>query len=258
MQKIYITLLSGMLLLLGAVNAFAGALQETRVTLESGRFDLAVEQGSNLGTSDGLALAAEALNAKLLLGQAERKTKTAKQAMKLAQAALALEPKNAEAQLQYALAYGFYGRHASSFKAWRKNLPKKIRIEIDKAAALAPEDMRVEALKGAWHLNLLYRASGFDVEKRYGANKEQGIKHFKNALVQHGDDIIIQTTYLMLNYILEPEQQAEDTKASLQKSLLSLKPKNAVERQILKQMQGVYAGFQTGNALELAEAFVNQ
>ena len=259
MKLVTWALLSGILLFVCTGNAFANSLKEVRTTLESGNYDLAVELGSALGSTGGLVLAAEALNAKLLLGEAKRNTKTAKQAMKLAQAALVVEPKNAEAQLQYALAYGFYGRHVSSFTAWRKNLPKKIKIEIDKAAALNPKDARVEALKGAWHLNLLYRAKGFDVKKRYGANEREGIAYFQKALAStQNQDIIISSSFLMLQYVLDPEARADQTKLLLQTVILTKKPSNAVERQVMDQMRGIYAGFVTGDSLELAEEFVNQ
>ncbi len=255
-----LTLLSiiAILLVSGNTQASAASAKDVRLTLESGRYDLAVEQGSALGTADGLVLAAEALNAKLLLGKAERKTKTAKKAMKLAKAALALEPKNAEAQLQYALAYGFYGRHVSTFTAWRKNLPKKILAEIDKAIALAPEDGRALALKGAWHLNLLYRANGFDVEKRYGANAGTGKTYFQNARTSEPNDVIILASFLMLEYVLAPDTLSGKTKLALENTLLQLKPRNAIERQVQAQMQDVYTGFSTGNALKQAEIFVNQ
>jgi len=259
MRAIYITLVTGIFLLFGAANAFAGALQDIRVTLESGQYDLAAEQASGLGTTDGLVLAAEALNAKLLLGHAKHKTKTAKRSMKLAKAALELDPNNPEAQFQYALAYGFYGRYASSFKAWRKKLPQKIRIEIEKAAAMAPEDPRVEALKGAWHWNLLYRANGFDVGKRFGASEEVGRRHFQKALQNNPDGrIIMYANFLMLDFILHPEKQAAPTKRALKTNLLPLQPQNAIERQILVQMQNIYTGFETGTALKQAKNFVEQ
>lgn len=245
-------------LLASGANAFAASAQDIRVTLESGRYDLAAAQGSALGTADGLVLAAEALNAKLLLGKAERKTKTAKKAMKLAQAALILEPKNAEAQLQYALAYGFYGRHVSSFTAWRKNLPKKIWVEIDKAAALAPDDRRTQALKGAWHLNLLYRSNGFNVEKRYGANASTGKAHFQKAMASEPNDVITLASWLMLEYVLAPETLSEATKLALEDTLLPLKPRNAVESRVHAQMQDVYAGFANGDAFKQAKNFVDQ
>jgi tetratricopeptide (TPR) repeat protein len=258
MRAFYLSLLCCVFLLVGGRNAFANSLQEIRITLEAGGYDLAVEQSSALGTVDGLTLAAEALNAKLLLGKAKRKTKTAKRAMKLAKAALELDPQNVEAQIQYALAYGFYGRHASSFKAWRKKLPQKIRTEIDKAAIMAPDDMRVQALLGAWHLNLLYRAGGFDVGKRYGANAQEGVAHFQNALMQNKNDIIIHSNFLMLQFALEPKARAAQTKFVLQMVILTKAPHNDAEREILNQMLGVYEGFEDGVALKRAKAFLDQ
>ena len=234
------------------------AISSVRAALDAGNFDQTVIDGTALGTASGLVLAAEALNAQLLLGLADKKIKTAKRAMKLAKAALALEPQNPDAQFQYAIAYGFYGRHVSSFTAWRKNLPKKIRDEIDKAAKLAPADGRVDALKGAWHLNLLYRAGGWDVKKRYGADEATGLANYQTALKTNADDIIILSSYLMLNYILAPEQRADATQAALKNMLQNLRPKNAVERQIFSQMQGVADGFSNGKSFELAEKFVNQ
>ena len=258
MRIIYLICLVGFVWLFGAGSALAGSAKDVRITLESGSYDLAVEQGSALGTADGLVLAAEALNAKLLLGKADKKTKTAKKAMKLAKAALVLDPTNAEAQLQYALSYGFYGRHVSSFTAWRKNLPKKILTEIDKAIALAPDDGRAQALKGAWHLNLLYRAAGFDVEKRYGASATAGEAHFQTALANNPDDVIIQASYLMLEYVLAPEALSEKTSLALKNTLLPMHPRNAVESRVRDQMQDVYDSFETGKALKQAEIFVNQ
>jgi len=258
MRAIHSSLLCCIFLLLGGRNAFANPVQDIRLTLESGGYDLVVEQGTSLGTADGLALAAEALNAKLLLGKAKHKTKTAKRAMKLAKAALVLDPQSAEAQIQYALAYGFYGRHASNFKAWRKKLPQKIRAEIDKAGVMAPGDVRAQALKGAWHLNLLYRAGSFDVGKRYGASAHEGAAYFQEAIAQNKDDIIISSNFLMLQFALQPETRAEQTKFALRTSILTKKPHNDVERQILNQMQNIYAGFETGDALKRAEVFLNQ
>jgi len=239
-------------------TAFSDTLREARVSLDAGRYDLAIAQGTMLGTADGLVLAAEALNAQLFLGLAERKTKTAKKAMKLAEAALVLDPNTKDAHLQYAIAYGFYGRHVSSFTAWRKNVPKKIRDAIGEAALSAPNDLRIEALKGAWHLNLLYKASGFDVEKRYGANQALGIAHFETALASNPNDIIIGSTYIMLTYVLEPQSRAAQTEDWLKTKVLSASPKNATEQQIQAQMQLIYESFATGEALARAEAFVNQ
>ena len=74
MKIIRTSLLCCVFLLGGGQAAFANSVQEIRLTLESGGYDLAVEQGSALGSAGGLVLAAEALNSKLLLGRAERRS----------------------------------------------------------------------------------------------------------------------------------------------------------------------------------------
>lgn len=242
---------------MGNIAAFANTLKDARAALDGGNYQLAVQQSAELGTADALVLAAEALNAQLLLGQAERKVRTAKKAMKMARAALELDPDTKDAHLQYALAYGFYGRHVSSFTAWRKNLPKKIHMAIDEAALAAPDDHRIHALRGAWHLNLLYKAGNFDVEKRYGANRAKGGAHFETALASHPDDIIIGASFIMLVYVLEPEAKAAQTEQSL-KTILAANPKNATEQKLQQQMQKVYDGFATGEALRRAKTFINQ
>ena len=240
-------------------SAHADTVEDIQLNLQSGHFEQAVDQGKALGTPDGFILAAEALNAKLLLGQAKHRTKTAKAAMKLAKNALELDPNNAEAQIQYALSYGFYGRYASSFKAWRKKLAPKIKAEIDKAEAMAPKDARVKALQGAWHLNLLYRANGYDVGKHFGADAQKGRQYFQEALQQNPDSrIIIYANLLMLDYVLSPKTNAAQTKQALEKTLLSMQPHDAVERQVLQQMQTVYNGFETGDALKRAKLFITQ
>ena len=209
--------------------------------------------------SMAMVLAAEAMNAKLLLGLANNKAKTAKRARKTARAALEIEPNNTEAQLQYAIAYGFYGRHVSPFAAWRKKLPQKILAEIERAALMHPSDSRVEALQGAWHLNLLYKGGKWNVEKRYGANKAKGIAHFQAALKQSKNDIIITANFLMLRFALDPDRLATQTQKELTR-LVAQQPRNATERQLLTQMQHVLKGFEVSNAQALtrAQAFLEQ
>ncbi len=257
MNKLCALLVSCVLLVFTAKASFADSLLDVRAALDLGQYEAVVAQAGRFDTAEAYVLAAEALNAQLLLGQAERKIQTAKKAMKMAKAAFELDPDTKNAQLQYAIAYGFYGRHVSSFTAWRKNLPKKIRTAIDKAALSAPDDPRAHALKGAWHLNLLYKAGGFDVTKRYGANQAEGIAHFETALAQAPDDIIISASFIMLAFVLEPEARAAQTEQSLL-AVLAYSPKNATEQLLQTQMRQVYEAFARGEALKRAKAFVDQ
>lgn len=240
-----------------ALTAQAGDLSGIQTALASGQFETAARQGEALGTADGLAAAAEALNAELLLGKAKHGKKTAKRSMKLAEQALALNPDHAKARLQYAIAYGFYGRHVSSFTAWRKNLPPKIWTAAERAESLDPGNPHIDALKGAWHLNMLIKAGRFNVEKKYGANRDKGVTYFKRALAGKPNDMIILANYLMLLYVLEP-QTGPRIKAQLETRILPHIPDNEIERQLKAQMKHVYEGFANGTSLARAKSFIAQ
>ena len=111
---------------LSASAAFACCTEtEAREALIAGEFDLAASAAPQLGTDEAKLIAAEALNAKVLLGLAEDDKDAAKEALALAQSVLAADPDNLEAQFQYALADGFITRATSPFKAWRKKLPQQ-------------------------------------------------------------------------------------------------------------------------------------
>ena len=100
------------ILVFWGASAHAASYEQAKIALDQGQFDQAHSQATALSTNQGFTLAAEALNAKLLLGLTGNPSKTAKAAMALAQTVLEQEAENAEAQMQYAIAYGFYGRQS--------------------------------------------------------------------------------------------------------------------------------------------------
>lgn len=240
-----------------AISAFAAPIDEGRTALESGDYHGAYEQGLALDNSAGLTLAAEALNAQLLLGIPDDPSKLAKRAMKLAGKAEALDAHNVQAPVQYAIAYGFYGRHASSFKAWRKKLPQKIYRAIEDAVLVNPKDGRMDALRGAWHLSLLYRGKKWNVEKRYGASLEVGIENFEKALVQTPDDILIVANYAVMLYVLGgPDHEAYIE--TLLETVSHATPNNAIERDVQTRMGLIFKTLDTdpSTAQSLAREFI--
>lgn len=240
----------------------AATLGEVRTALYEGQFDHAHEQAKALGTPEGLIVAAEALNAKLLLGDTEKPSKTAKASMRLAQQALKIDAQNADAQMQYAIAYGFYGRHVSPFKAWRKKIPMKILSEIEKTSALrtdmSEQDLgRNFALQGAWHFSVVERAGATRAQKYYGANEVEGQHYFELALEHQPNDILISANYTLMRYVLAPETHQVWAKSNLQ-ALLKLTPQNAVEARVQARMQTILEAFDTqADAQKLAQDFLN-
>ena len=240
---------------LGAASA--SSVSDIDTALREGQYQSAYEQGVALNNAQGMVLAVEALNAQLLLGGQDDPSKLAKRALKLAKRARALEPANTEADVQYAIAYGFYGRHASAFKAWRKKLPQKIKAAIENAHDHNASDARVEALRGAWHLSLLYRAGKWNVGKRYGASIAAGQKHFDAALDLKPDDILINSNYALMLYVLGPQQYKARSKFLLE-TAVATPPRNAVERDIQTRMAEILTALDTNpdQALHAAEDFV--
>lgn len=245
--------------------ASASSLAEMRTALYEGHFESAYAQAQALGTEDGLVLAAEALNAKLLLGGGDKPSKTAKTSMRLAKQALTLNARNADAQMQYAIAYGFYGRHVSPFKAWRKKIPLKILAEIQKAATMQTNTTRqstrhYHALQGAWHFSVVNRAGAKRAQKFYGANEVEGQKYFEMALRSHPNDILISANYTVMRYVLAPETHEIWARERLR--TLSLIPsQNAVEARVQVRMKAILDAFDaptnaSSSALILAQEFL--
>lgn len=264
MWRCFIFLLLSGLGFLGSLSAHAASFQEARTALYAGQFDQAHKQARELGTGVGLVLASEALNAKLLLGQSERPAKTAKAAMKLAKRALEMDAQNGPAQMQYAVAYGFYGRHVSGFKAWRKKLPMKIKDEIEKSIAMNTSEAdaaRNQALRGAWHLSVVMRAGAHRAKSLYGANEAEGVRHFELAMCVNPDDILIAANYTLMRYVLDPEAHGQWAQDSL-KLIVNAKAQNAIERQVQIRMQQILDGFEQPehiqkSAQQLAQDFLN-
>ena len=237
--------------------AHAADLEEARVYLTSGDYDLAFSQAQIVGDVPGILLAVEALNSKILIGNSDNVKKDAKLAMKMAQQVLELDPDNKDAKLLYAIAYGFYGRSASPFKAWRKKLPQKIRAAIDQAYAANPGEPHSYALIGAWHLSIHARAGASTAKRLYGASKEQGIAFYKKALEAAPQDILITGNYALMLYASDPERH-EDEVRQLLTDIQSATPKDATEEQILTILADINKQLdQPDIAKSSAEAFLD-
>ena len=255
MWRIFIIIL---FLCFNAVSAFANSYEDARTALDTGQFEQAHQSARALGTDAGLVLAAEALNAKLLLGLSTAPSKTAKSAMKLAQAVLEQDASNADAQLQYAIAYGFYGRQVSVFKAWRKKIPLKILKEINAAIATNPQDYRTHALLGAWHLSVVQRAGAGRAKKYFGATQEQGQHDFELALQHLPDDIIILANYTLMRFVIDPQDTEIWVKKNLQK-IITLPTPTAVEAHVQIQIAEILAVLdQPKTAQGLAKDFITR
>ena len=230
---------------------------DIRGLLISGDYETARIEAEALETANGYALAAEALNAQILLGEIDDLNKAAKASLDLAQQALAIEPSNANARLQEALAYGFVTRTTGNFKAWRKKLPQKT---FDKAKALQedyPNDARALALLAAWHLGVIQKAGAKNGGKWFGASLEVGKDLYQSAMQLDPHDILIATNYYMALTALDLEISPVHNKAALE-NILGLTPRSDVDKKVQAQARTMLSILGDRKAeIRLAENFLD-
>jgi len=216
-----------------AAEAPASAL---RAKLLDGQYDMAISQGENLGTADGLSLAAESISAKVMLGYVEKPRDQAKRARKLATKALELDKTSHNAHVQLALAYGFETQSSSPFRAWRKKLPQKTLSAIIDVRDKFPEDPRGDALLGAWHLGIVRKAGGKRAEKMFKANESDGIAHYEAALAKAPNDIIILSNFSAVLLTIDATRH-HDKAVGLLDRIYNSPPNNAVEIDVKSRME---------------------
>lgn len=203
-------------LLLFPHAGFAASLQEARTALHIGNYDAAFTQANALGTSDGLLLAVEILNTKVMLGESSAPKIDSKLAMRLSKQVLAAHPNSAEGKMLYAYAYGFNARSASTLTALRKKLPQKILAVIHIARESNPADARSDALLAGWHFSVVSKAGAKRAQKLFGANEAAGHEYFGKALTLAPDDMLVRGNYIMMLAALGKKQNRAQAKALLQ------------------------------------------
>lgn len=241
--------------------SYAQSYSEAETALVTGEYAKAAELGAVLKTADSLALAAEAINAQIMLCQTEKPKKRAKQARKLASKALEIDPKNANALLQYALAQGFATRRSSPISVWRKKMPEKLKDSISAYEKVSPDDARVDAFLGAWHFGIVQRAGEKRAQDWYDATAEDGIAAYKRALEASPGDIIISSNYALSILVNNPDKHGREAKEILQ-NISDAKTKSALEKDLqdlmnetLKHLNGDTPDYET--AVDSATVFLD-
>lgn len=211
--------------------ASAEDLETVRGSLTSGEYDLAIAEGQLRGDTDGLLLAAEALNTKILIGRSDNEKADAKQAMAIAETILEMDPDNKNAKLLYAISYGFYGRAMSPISAWRKKMPQKIRAKIEEALAANPADANSYALYGGWHMAVAAKAGTKRARKMFGATADEGKVYFERALEVAPDDLMINGNFVMMLYASDGDENEDQVRAML-KHIQSVAAQNEAEKHV--------------------------
>ena len=180
-------LLLGCLALTHAVPSagVAGAdpVHEARAAYVEGRFVDAARIGESLGTSRGLALAAESLtiHAHFIAPKDEKET-LFQRAAELARQAVRADPGNAEAHLQLAGAIGRHAQAIGSIEAASRGYAEKIREATETALQLNPEMAAAHLSLGLWHAEIVGAVGSFLAYVTYGARARDAVASLERAL----------------------------------------------------------------------------
>lgn len=177
---------------LWAMAAHAQSLDAARAAFEEGRFAEASELAAAVGTSEGLALAAEtlAIHGFHRAPEPERQALFQK-AQSFAEEAIRLDDMNPEAHLQLSHAMGRYAQTlGKGVKALR--LAGPVREAMERAVALAPDLARAQLSLASWHAEAGRNLAG---RMMTGASKKTAAEHFERAYALAPGDKAVQVEY---------------------------------------------------------------
>jgi tetratricopeptide (TPR) repeat protein len=153
-------------------------LQEAWRAFHAGDFAKAAE----LGAGHVVAVKATSIYANHVEKKDAAKIKLFQDAMKLAEALMKSEPKNANAFYQYAYAAGRYSQSISVMKALKEGYGGKIKSALETALKLDPKHADAHTAMGAYHAEIIDKVGAIMGKLTYGANKDDSVKHYETAI----------------------------------------------------------------------------
>lgn len=163
--------------------ALAEALQGAWRAFHRGDFKAAYDAGEGLGPV-GASVATKALgiHATYLVDDDKEKLKRFEQAAKLAEAAIAALPDEANSHYRHAFALGRYSQGLSITKALKEGIAGKVRASLETALELAPKHAEAHTAMALYHAEIISKIGSMIGGLTYGAKASEAEKHIKEAL----------------------------------------------------------------------------
>jgi tetratricopeptide (TPR) repeat protein len=207
----------------------AEALQDAWRAFHRGDFQQAFEAGAALGpVGASVACKAIAIHATHLVDDEDEQLKRYEQAGKLAEAAIAALPGEANSHYRYAHAMGRYSQGISIAKALKLGLATKVRKALEKTLELAPKHAEAHTALGLYHAEIIDKVGALVGGLTYGAKAAEAEKHLATALKLTPDSPIAHVEHANLLLLLHGEKK-EDQAANAFEKAGKLKPRDAME-----------------------------
>ena len=192
-------------------------MDAARASLSEGRFVEAAEIGEALNTSEGYALAAEALAIHgHYLAAEETKAELLARAMKFGQEAIRRDSENPAAHLQHAHAMGRYTQAVGTLNV-KREYAGQVRAALERALLLEPGLAEAHLSLGAWHAEAI-RGGGFMARVLFGASGNDALAHYGAALELAPDAKIVHAEYALGLLLLDRRRHLEEARSLLERA----------------------------------------
>jgi tetratricopeptide (TPR) repeat protein len=208
----------------------AEALQDAWRAFHRGDFQQAYEAGEALGPV-GASVACKALgiHATYLVDDEAEQLKRYEQVGKLAEAAIAALPGEANSHYRFAFGMGRYSQGISIAKALKMGLAGKVRKALEATLELAPKHAEAHTALGLYHAEIIGKIGALVGGMTYGAKASEAEKHLATALKLTPDSPIAHIEHGNLLLLLHGEKK-EDAAAGAFEKAGKLKPRDAMEK----------------------------
>ena len=210
--------------------AVSEALQDAWRAFHRGDFQQAFEAGDALGPV-GASVACKALgiHATYLVDDEDEQLKRYEQVGKLAEAAVAALPGEANSHYRFAFGMGRYSQGISIAKALKMGLATKVRKALEATLELAPKHAEAHTALGLYHAEIINKIGALVGGMTYGAKASEADKHLAAALKLTPDSPIAHLEYGNLLLLLHGEKREDDVAGAYEKAG-KLKPRDAMEK----------------------------
>lgn len=206
------------------------AVLQAWVLFHNGEFQQAAEAGLKAG-GDGITAAnkASCIYANYLESREKTKLELFMEAAARAEAQQAVDPKNANAWYWQAYALGRYSQGISVAKALAQGLGSKVKTALEQTLQLAPRHADAHIALGTFHAEVIDKVGSLIGGMTYGAKKDTGLSHFKEALKLNPGSAVAMTEYANGMVMLEGDKRMKEA-TRLYEQAAACEPMDATER----------------------------
>jgi tetratricopeptide (TPR) repeat protein len=207
----------------------AEALQEAWRAFHRGDFQQAFESGQALGpVGASVAVKAIGIHATYLVDDESQQLARFDSAVKLAEAAKAALPDEANSHYRHAFALGRYSQRISVAKALKQGLAGKVRESLDLALKLDPNHAEAHTALALYHAEIIGKIGALIGGMTYGAKAADADKHIQKALKLTPESPIAHLEHGNLILLLHGSKK-EDQAADAFERASKAKPRDAME-----------------------------